>query len=98
MSAAVAIAKATAETLKVGDPFAADTRLGPVVSEAQWKKIQSLIETGIKEGATVVAGWVVGGRSADRSLVDEVHPDASTTTTSAPASVKRAMSPLSFVS
>ncbi|MBY0399550.1 aldehyde dehydrogenase family protein, partial [Myxococcota bacterium] len=53
---AVAIAKATAETLKVGDPFAADTRLGPVVSEVQWKKIQGLIQKGIDEGATLVTG------------------------------------------
>jgi len=55
---AVAIAKATAESLKVGDPFAADTRLGPVVSEAQWKKIQGLIQKGIDEGATLVTGGV----------------------------------------
>ncbi|MEZ4333825.1 MAG: aldehyde dehydrogenase family protein [Myxococcota bacterium] len=53
---ALAIAKATAESLKVGDPFAADTRLGPVVSEAQWKKIQGLIQKGIDEGATLATG------------------------------------------
>ncbi len=53
---AVAIAKATAESLKVGDPFAADTRLGPVVSEVQWNKIQGLIQKGIEEGATLVTG------------------------------------------
>ena len=53
---AVAIAKATAESLKVGDPFAADTRLGPVVSEVQWNKIQGLIKKGIEEGATLVTG------------------------------------------
>ncbi len=49
-------AKATAESLKVGDPFAADTRLGPVVSEVQWNKIQGLIKKGIEEGATLVTG------------------------------------------
>lgn len=53
---AVAIARATAETLTVGDPFAEDTRLGPVVSEVQWNKIQSLIQKGIDEGATLVTG------------------------------------------
>jgi aldehyde dehydrogenase (NAD+) len=51
-----AIAKAVAEKVKVGDPKAAETEMGPVVSQAQWTKIQGLIETGIKEKATLVAG------------------------------------------
>jgi aldehyde dehydrogenase (NAD+) len=55
---AVAIAKATAEKVKVGDPFADGTRLGPVVSEVQFNKIQRLIQTGIDEGATLVTGGV----------------------------------------
>jgi len=55
MEEVLAIAKAAAEATTVGDPASGAT-IGPVVSEAQWKKIQSLIETGIKEGATVVAG------------------------------------------
>jgi aldehyde dehydrogenase (NAD+) len=54
--AALAIAKAAAETQKVGDPRAPDTVLGPVISETQYNKIQRLIETGIKEGATLVTG------------------------------------------
>ena len=53
---AVAIAKAAAEGVRVGDPFAATTRIGPVVSEGQWKKIQGLIQKGIDEGATLVTG------------------------------------------
>src|SRR4029434_11039241 len=32
------------------------TVLGPVVSEVQFNKIQQLIESGIKEGATLVTG------------------------------------------
>src|SRR6185503_9234050 len=53
---AIAIAKATAEKVKVGDPFAEGTNLGPVVSEVQFKKIQDLIKKGIDEGATLVTG------------------------------------------
>jgi aldehyde dehydrogenase (NAD+) len=53
---ALAISKATAEAQKVGDPQAEDTVLGPVVSELQFKKIQGLIESGIREGATLVTG------------------------------------------
>lgn len=53
---ALGIARKAAEAHKVGDPNAADTVLGPVVSELQFNKIQGLIETGIKEGATLVTG------------------------------------------
>jgi aldehyde dehydrogenase (NAD+) len=53
---ALAVAKRTAEAQKVGDPKAEGTILGPVVSEIQFNKIQRLIETGIKEGATLVTG------------------------------------------
>jgi len=50
------IAKKTAEATKVGDPFAEDTGIGPVVSDVQFNKIQGLIEKGIEEGAELVAG------------------------------------------
>ena len=54
---AVAIAKATAEATLVGDPKeVAAGGIGPVVSEVQFNKIQGLIEKGIEEGATLVAG------------------------------------------
>ncbi len=55
---AVKIAAAAAAKVKVGDPFAEDTKIGPVVSEAQFNKIQGLIQKGIEEGATVAAGGV----------------------------------------
>lgn len=50
------IAAAAAEAVRPGDPADPATHIGPVVSEAQWSKIQSLIETGIQEGAKLVAG------------------------------------------
>ena len=53
---AAQIAKSAAEKSKVGDPFAEGTTMGPVVSEAQFNKIQGLIKKGIDEGATVVTG------------------------------------------
>jgi aldehyde dehydrogenase (NAD+) len=53
---ALTIAKKAAENHKVGDPKAADTVLGPVVSELQFNKVQRLIEAGIAEGATLVTG------------------------------------------
>jgi aldehyde dehydrogenase (NAD+) len=55
MGEALAIAKAAAEATTVGDP-ASGAAIGPVVSAAQWDKIQTLIHKGIEEGATLVAG------------------------------------------
>ena len=56
MDQVIEIARAAAEGVKVGDPNDDATTIGPVVSEAQWTKIQSLIEKGIAEGAELVAG------------------------------------------
>jgi len=53
---AAAIAKGEADSTKVGDPHESDTALGPVVSKAQFEKVQRLIGKGIEEGATLVAG------------------------------------------
>jgi aldehyde dehydrogenase (NAD+) len=53
---AAALARQTAETVKIGDPRKRETTMGPVVSKAQFDKVQGLIERGIAEGATVVCG------------------------------------------
>ena len=53
---AAAIAAARAGTTVAGDPRDEATRIGPVVSEAQWNRVQSYIRKGIEEGATLVAG------------------------------------------
>ena len=55
LAEAITVARAAAEQVKVGDP-ADVTALGPVASRAQFDKIQRLIQTGIDEGAQVVAG------------------------------------------
>lgn len=56
MNEVIAIAKAAADKTKAGDPRAEGTVIGPVVSGIQWQKIQALIEKGMAEGATLVAG------------------------------------------
>jgi aldehyde dehydrogenase (NAD+) len=56
MDEAAAIAKSAAENVKVGDPTAEGTTIGPVVSAVQFEKIQNLIEKGIEEGATLETG------------------------------------------
>jgi aldehyde dehydrogenase (NAD+) len=52
---AIAAARAAAEQVKVGD-LNDSSAIGPVASKAQFDKIQGLIQKGIAEGATVVAG------------------------------------------
>jgi aldehyde dehydrogenase (NAD+) len=56
MKEVAAIAKGVADKTKAGDPRAEGTTIGPVVSRIQWDKIQKLIQKGIEEGATLVAG------------------------------------------
>ena len=55
MAEALAAAKEAAEATTVGAPDSG-AAIGPVVSAAQWDKIQTLINRGIEEGAKVVAG------------------------------------------
>jgi len=55
MDEAIAVAKDAAEKVIPGDPTGNAT-IGPVVSKTQWEKIQGLIEAGIEEGATLIAG------------------------------------------
>jgi aldehyde dehydrogenase (NAD+) len=53
---AAGIASKRAASTTPGDPQGEKTRIGPVVSDTQWNKIQALIQVGIDEGATLVAG------------------------------------------
>jgi len=55
MDDAMSAAKTATEAVTVGDPQG-DAAIGPVVNGAQFKKIQGLINKGIDEGATLVAG------------------------------------------
>ena len=51
-----AIAAATLGKLVVGDPQDDTTTLGPVANGAQFARVQQMIESGIAEGAKLVAG------------------------------------------
>ncbi len=54
--AAVDAARRAAESIKVGAPADPDVYMGPVISQLQYDKIQAMIQSGIDEGATLVAG------------------------------------------
>ncbi|MFB9950716.1 aldehyde dehydrogenase family protein [Rhizobium puerariae] len=49
-------ARNAAEQVKVGAPSDPDTFLGPVVSKTQFDRVQTLIESGISQGARLVTG------------------------------------------
>ena len=50
------IARTTVEQVVVGDPKDDSTVVGPLVSAVQYEKVQSLIETGVEEGAALLTG------------------------------------------
>ena len=56
MKDVIEIAKSALEKVKLGDPSSENTTLGPVVSKVQYDKIRKLIDAGINEGATLIAG------------------------------------------
>jgi aldehyde dehydrogenase (NAD+) len=56
--------KARANAVVVGDPADPNTEMGPLVSRAQWDRVKGYIDSGIEQGATLVAG---GDRPADPS-------------------------------
>ncbi|THJ50331.1 aldehyde dehydrogenase family protein [Burkholderia sp. LS-044] len=56
LAAAEAAARNEAARTVVGDPRSTETGIGPVVSRTQFDRIQQLIQCGIDEGATLVAG------------------------------------------
>jgi acyl-CoA reductase-like NAD-dependent aldehyde dehydrogenase len=51
-----AIAAAVVAKVVTGDPADPQTSMGPQSSEVQWRKVQGLIEQGVREGARLVSG------------------------------------------
>ncbi|MEC9000142.1 MAG: aldehyde dehydrogenase family protein [Actinomycetota bacterium] len=56
MDEAAELAAAAADAQVVGPADADGTGLGPLVSQAQWERVQGYIQKGIDEGATLVTG------------------------------------------
>src|SRR5690606_9917852 len=44
------------ESIRLGDPLDPATTMGPLVSQAQAERVQQFIQSGLDEGATLVAG------------------------------------------
>ena len=66
---AARLAAAAVSPFKVGPALAGDSRLGPLVSEAQRDRVVGYIRRGIEEGARVAAGGVDAAPSGDGYFV-----------------------------
>jgi aldehyde dehydrogenase (NAD+) len=53
---ALRIAKLTIDSVKVGDPEQTGDHIGPLFDKIQFDRVQSMIEAGLAEGATLLAG------------------------------------------
>lgn len=53
--------KEIAESMSLGHGLNPNTQMGPVINQAQAKKINGFVEGGIKQGATLLTGGKVGG-------------------------------------
>ncbi len=60
-----------AEGFKVGDPFASDTLMGPVISRGQHERVSSYIDIGRNEGAELLYG---GNRPSDMQEGNFMQP------------------------
>jgi aldehyde dehydrogenase (NAD+) len=79
---AVERAAAAAAKYTCGDPREPQTRLGPLVADRQRTRVRRYIETGIREGATLVAGGAEPPEGVERgfyvraTVLGDVAPDA----------------------
>ncbi|WP_240364497.1 aldehyde dehydrogenase family protein, partial [Pseudomonas syringae] len=51
-----ALAAETAAAIVVGDPQLEETVLGPIANEAQFQRVQAMIDAGLSEGAKLICG------------------------------------------
>src|SRR6266571_1745417 len=67
-----------ARSIRLGDPKAADTEMGPVATEPQYRKVVSFLEGAASEGATVAAGGrpddALGGFFVQPTVLTGVKP------------------------
>ncbi|MFG3597747.1 aldehyde dehydrogenase family protein [Bradyrhizobium sp. RDI18] len=70
--AAFEAAREAVDGIRLGDPLDPASTMGPLVSQAQFQKVQDLIQSGVDEGATLVAGGT--GRPAEINRGYYVRP------------------------
>jgi NAD-dependent aldehyde dehydrogenases len=65
---AMDIAKEVAESTKIGLPSQPGNHIGPLVSQMQYDRVQSLIQAGIEDGARLVAGGSDAPRASTAAI------------------------------
>ncbi len=73
------IATAAIGKLSLGDPADPKTRLGPLISEAQRRRVEGYIQAGVQEGARLVAGGkrpaaFTRGHYVEPTIFSDVQP------------------------
>ena len=74
----VAALKVAAGMLKVGDATQRDTIVGPVITATQRDRVEAMIQRGVAEGGTLVAGGErpdLAGAFVNPTLLADVKPD-----------------------
>jgi acyl-CoA reductase-like NAD-dependent aldehyde dehydrogenase len=70
---------ARAETIKVGDPGAAETEMGPLANQPQYEKVLSFFSSAAEQGANVAAGGAaitdLGGYFVQPTVLTGVTPE-----------------------
>ena len=62
------------EAIKVGDPFAADTKVGALISKAEADRVAESIRTAVSDGATLITGGEQDGAVIQPAIVANVDP------------------------
>jgi acyl-CoA reductase-like NAD-dependent aldehyde dehydrogenase len=79
LDSVVQIATTALARLKLGDPLDPKTKLGPLVSDAQRRRVEAYIQKGVEEGASLVAGGkrpaaFARGHYVEPTVFSEVQP------------------------
>ena len=68
--------EAAARALRVGDPRDPGTEVGPLGSEADLARVDSLVAEAVRDGATLICGGPAGGLLYAPAVLRGVRPDA----------------------
>ncbi|GHJ45785.1 aldehyde dehydrogenase [Catellatospora sp. TT07R-123] len=67
---------AAVESLKTGDPAAADTQVGPLITEAAAQRVENWVSEAVAAGARVLTGGVRDGAQYAPTVLTDVPADA----------------------
>jgi glyceraldehyde-3-phosphate dehydrogenase (NADP+) len=70
----LAALKPKVEAIKVGDPFAADTKVGTLISKAEADRVSASIKQAVADGASLITGGQQDGAIIQPAIVANVDP------------------------